>query len=74
MNRVIARPRCDDATPFACIALELLAEFGEFVGADIADRPVVQSALAPAADVESLHGLGPWRRDARCSRSAPRTD
>src|SRR5713226_4726213 len=28
--------------------LEFLAEFGQFVGADIADRPIVQSAFAPA--------------------------
>src|SRR5450759_2249231 len=35
--------------------LELLAEFGEFVGGDIADRPVVQSAVAPAPDVEALN-------------------
>lgn len=36
--------------------LELLAELVEFVGADVADRPVVQAAVAPAADVEALDG------------------
>src|ERR1051325_10710873 len=38
--------------------LELLAELGEFIGAEIADRPVVQPALAPAPDVKALDGFG----------------
>src|ERR1700686_886789 len=37
--------------------LELLAELGEFVGGDVADRPVVQPPVAPASDVESLDGV-----------------
>ena len=39
--------------------LEFLAEFRQFVGAEIADRPVVQAAVAPAADVVALEGFGP---------------
>src|SRR5450432_3308311 len=38
---------------------ELVAELGEFVGGEIADRPVVQSPLAPAPDIESLDGVDP---------------
>ena len=34
--------------------LEFLAELGEFVRGEIADRPVVQAAIAPAPDIESL--------------------
>src|SRR3954454_1986110 len=40
---------------------KLLPEFGEFVGGEIADRPIMQAALAPASDVESLKALGPGR-------------
>src|SRR5258708_12145958 len=36
---------------------ELIAELGEFVGGDIADRPVVQSPIAPAPDIEALDGF-----------------
>src|SRR3954471_12419867 len=38
--------------------LELVDELGELVAADIADGPEIQAALAPAATVEALHGLG----------------
>src|SRR5256885_1964188 len=40
---------------------KLLRKFGEFVGGEIADRPIVQASLAPASDVESLKALGPGR-------------
>src|SRR3984893_17068700 len=42
------RPHC---------ALELLAELGQLIRREVADRPVVQSALAPAPDIESLQRL-----------------
>jgi hypothetical protein len=41
-----------------CRGLEFLAELGEFVGGEIADRPVVQAPVAPAPDVEALNGFG----------------
>src|SRR3954452_20662716 len=41
--------------------LEFLAEFGKFVGGEVADRPVVQPAVAPASDVESLKRFGRGR-------------
>ena len=37
--------------------LEFLAELRKLVGGEIADRPVVQSPLAPAPDIESLDGF-----------------
>ena len=37
---------------------ELLAELGKFIRGKVADRPVVQAALAPAPDVESLQRFG----------------
>src|SRR6201994_4012866 len=40
---------------------ELVAELGEFVGPDIADRPEVHALLAPAPDIEALHGFHPGR-------------
>src|ERR1700751_4711566 len=52
--------RCYLRFPFLVVlrrGLELLAELGEFVGADVADRPEVHAAVAPAADVEALDGL-----------------
>src|ERR1700730_19430174 len=42
-------------------AFELVAEFGEFVPGEIADRPVVQAAIAPAPDVETLDRIHPGR-------------
>src|ERR1700753_1842857 len=41
--------------------LELLAELGELVGAHVADRAELHAALAPGADVEALHHVGPRR-------------
>src|SRR5665213_897704 len=38
--------------------LELVAEFGEFIGGEIGDGPEVQAALAPASDVEALEAFG----------------
>src|SRR6195952_1477580 len=38
--------------------LEFLAELRQFIGAEIADRPVVQPPLAPAPDVETLNRFG----------------
>ena len=57
-------PRDDEVTHLALLirphrGLELVAELVELVGADIADGPEVQAALAPAADVEALDGVGP---------------
>src|SRR3954466_3589199 len=40
-------------------AFELVAELGEFVAGEIADRPVVQAAIAPAPDIEALDRLDP---------------
>src|SRR5580693_3924481 len=36
---------------------EFLAEFIEFAGIDIADRPQIEAGLAPMADVETLHAF-----------------
>src|SRR5882757_3747339 len=38
-------------------ALELFAELGKLVGGEVADRPVIHAALAPAPDIESLQRL-----------------
>src|SRR5882757_9435368 len=38
--------------------LEFLAELRQFIYTKIADRPIVQSSLAPAPDVETLNRFG----------------
>src|SRR5260221_13003453 len=37
--------------------LKPVTEYGELVGGKVGDRPEVQPALAPAADVETLEGI-----------------
>src|ERR1700722_15315233 len=59
---IVVPPACAMATPRRLTAgpqrgLELVAEFGEFVGADVADRPEVHALFAPAPDIEALHGF-----------------
>ena len=49
--------------------LEFFAEFGKFIGGEIADRPVVQAAVAPGSDVESLKRFSAGRTAQRCWRS-----
>src|SRR5271155_3947288 len=36
---------------------EFLPEFIELAGIDVADRPQIEAALAPVADVKALHGF-----------------
>src|SRR3954454_4893807 len=58
-NRMAWMGGSRSARPAPHCRSKLLPEFGEFVGGDIADRPIMQAALAPASDVESLKALGP---------------